>query len=294
MEKVTDDGEKLSTPVAEPLEPIPVRETVCTPVERLIVSMPARVLARVGVKVTETVQLAPTAMEDPQVVVSAKSPPVPTLVTAIAAALALVIVTVWLELVPPRATTPKFNALVDNVTGALPVPLRPTFCGLFEVLSVKVSVPLAAPAAVGVNVTPTLQPAPAAMLVPQVLLAIAKGPLIPTLEIVRDVLWRLVSVTVTGALVLPIATVPKFNELAETVTGELELLPVPLRLTVCGPPVAESVKVNVPVAAPVAVGVNVTPTLQLAPAPTLVPQLLLAIPKGPLTTMLENVSNPLR
>ena len=189
--------------------------------------------------------------------------------------------------------TPKFNALADSVTAELPVPLRLTFCGLFEALSVKVSVPLAAPVAVGVNVTPTAQLAPAARLVPQVLLEIAKGPLIPTLEMVRAVLWRLVSVTVTAALVLPTATVPKFNELADRVTGELELLPVPLRLTVCGLFPALSVKVSVPVAAPVAVGVNVTPTLQVAPAATLVPQVLLAIPKGPLTTMPENVSNPL-
>jgi hypothetical protein len=190
--------------------------------------------------------------------------------------------------------TPKFNALADSVTAVLPVPLRLTFCGLFEALSVKVSVPLAAPVAVGVNVTPTAQFAPAARLVPHELLAIAKGPLIPTLVMERAVLWRLVTLTVTAELVLPTATAPRFNELADRVTGELEPLPVPLRLTVCGPPGAESVKVSVPVAAPVAVGVNVTPTLQLAPAAMLVPQVLLAIPKVPLTPILENVSNPLR
>jgi hypothetical protein len=240
---------------------------------------------------TETVQLPPTAMEDPQVLVSAKSPLVPTPVTAIGAALALVTVTVWLELALPRATTPKFNALADNVTGVPPVPLRLTFWGLFEALSVKVSVPLAAPAAVGVNVTPTAQLAPAGTGVPQVLPEIAKGPLIPTLEIVRDVLWRLVSVTVTAALVLPTVTVPKLNELADSVTGELEPLPVPLRLTVWGPPGAESVKVSVPVAAPVAVGVKVTPTLQLAPGAMLVPQVLPAIPKGPLAPTPEMVSD---
>jgi hypothetical protein len=54
------------------------------------------------------------------------------------------------------------------------------------------------------------------------------------------------------------------------------------------------VKVSVPVAAPVAVGVNVTPTLQLAPAAMLVPQVLLAIPKGPLTPILEKVSDALK
>jgi hypothetical protein len=142
-------------------------------------------------------------------------------------------------------------------------------------------------------VTPTAQLAPAARLVPQVLPEIAKGPLIPALEMVSVALWRLVSVTVTAALVPPTATVPRFNELADSVTGELELLPVPLRLTVCGLPGAESAKVSVPVTAPVAVSVNVTPTLQLAPAAMLVPQVSLAIPKGPLTPILANVSEPL-
>lgn len=68
---VTGDGDKLSTPVAGELEPIPVSETVCTPDERVMLSVPVRVPAAAGRKVTETVQLPPTAMEDAQVVVSA-------------------------------------------------------------------------------------------------------------------------------------------------------------------------------------------------------------------------------
>ena len=74
---------------------------------------------------------------------------------------------------------------------------------------------------------------------------------------------------------VPTVTVPKFSVLAESVTGELVAPPVPLRLTVCGLFAALSVKVRVPVAAPVAVGVNVTPTVQLAPAAMLAPQVLL-------------------
>jgi hypothetical protein len=65
---------------------------------------------------------------------------------------------------------------------------------------------------------------------------------------------------------------------------------VPVRLTVWGPFAASSVKVNVPVTAPVAVGENVTPTLQLAPAAMLVPQLLLNTAKPALVTMLEKLS----
>jgi len=50
--------------------------------------------------------------------------------------------------------------------------------------------------------------------------------------------------------------------------------PVPVRLTVCGLPLALSVTVSAPVRVPVAVGVNVTLIVQLAPAATLDPQLL--------------------
>ncbi len=37
-------------------------------------------------------------------------------------------------LVDFTAMTPKFSALADSVTAELPVPLRLTFCGLFEAL----------------------------------------------------------------------------------------------------------------------------------------------------------------
>jgi hypothetical protein len=49
--------------------------------------------------------------------------------------------------------------------------------------------------------------------------------------------------------------------------------PVPLRLTVCGLPAALSVMLSVPFWTPVAVGVNVTLMVQLAPAATELPQL---------------------
>ena len=52
--------------------------------------------------------------------------------------------------------------------------------------------------------------------------------------------------------------------------------PVPVSDTVCGLPVALSVKVMVPGWLPVAVGVNVTLIVQLAPAATELPQVLLS------------------
>ena len=48
---------------------------------------------------------------------------------------------------------------------------------------------------------------------------------------------------------------------------------------------ALSLNVNVPVAEPTVVGEKVTPTVQLFPARTLVPQVLLATANGPLTAM---------
>jgi hypothetical protein len=48
---------------------------------------------------------------------------------------------------------------------------------------------------------------------------------------------------------------------------------------------ALSLNVNVPVAEPMAVGVKVTPTVQVLPAKTLVPQVLLATANGPPAVM---------
>ena len=67
--------------------------------------------------------------------------------------------------------------------------------------------------------------------------------------------------------------------------------PVPVRLTVCGLPVALSVTVMVPGWLPVAVGVKVTVMVQLAPAATEVPQVLVWA-YGVLAAMLVMVSAP--
>jgi hypothetical protein len=71
----------------------------------------------------------------------------------------------------------------------LPVPVRFTVCGLFAAVSVKVSVPVTAPVAAGWNFAPTVQLAPAAMFVPQVLPDIAKPALATMLEKLSDTFW---------------------------------------------------------------------------------------------------------
>ena len=71
----------------------------------------------------------------------------------------------------------------------------------------------------------------------------------------------------------------------------LDAAPVPVRLTVCGLPVALSVTVIAPGRLPVTVGVKVTLMEQLAPAAREAPQVLVWA-YGALATMLVMVSAP--
>jgi len=119
--------------------------------------------------------------------------------------------------------------LAEKVTGALPVPDRLTVWGPVMALSLNVNVPVAEPTVAGEKVTPTVQLAPAAMLVPQVLLATANGPLAAMLVMLSVLACLLVNVTVLAALVLPATVVLKLRLVTERVTGAL---PVPDRLTV--------------------------------------------------------------
>ncbi len=65
---------------------------------------------------------------------------------------------------------PKLRLVGERLTaGAVPVPLRPTVCGLPAALSLMLSVALRVPVAVGVKVTLIEQLAPAATDVPQLL-----------------------------------------------------------------------------------------------------------------------------
>jgi len=101
----------------------------------------------------------------------------------------LVSVTVSAALVDPtlRLTNVSFAGVI--VTGADPVPLRLTVWGLFDELSVNVSMPVRGPTAVGENVTPTAHFAPPLMLALQVLVAIAKFPVATILVKVSAVFW---------------------------------------------------------------------------------------------------------
>jgi hypothetical protein len=138
-----------------------------------------------------------------------------------------------------------------------------------------------------VNVTPIVHFCPAPTAEPQVLLATAKSPLTAGDEMDRAVVRWLVKVTVLAVLVVPTVALANVRLVAESATGED---PVPLRFTICGLFAALSVKVSVPVRMPVKVGMNVTPTLQFAPAAMLDPQVFVAIEKSPVVAMLVKES----
>ncbi len=132
----------------------------------------------------------------------------------------------------------------------------------------------------------TVQLADPARLAPQVLLAIAKSPaFVPesaTLVMAMAVVPPLVSVTDWADAVVPTVVDAKVRLVGATVAfAALAEEPVPERATVCGLFPAPSVNVSVAVREPVAVGLNVILTVQLADPARLAPQVLLAIAKSP-------------
>lgn len=195
--------------------------------------------------------------------------------------------TAWLN--PPDGVTVKLNfagwpAVTGPVTAVavsekstvplVPVPVRVTFCGLPEELSVTLKVPVRVPEAVGVNVTLMLQFPPAASELPQ-LLVWPKSPLAAIPAMVSVPLPVLESVTVCAALAEFNVWLANVSELGETLaTGVPAAAPVPVRLTVCGLPEELSVTLRLPVRVPAAVGVNFTLMLQFPPAAKELPHVL--------------------
>jgi hypothetical protein len=136
---------------------------------------------------------------------------------------------------------------------------------------------------VGVNVTLTVQDAPTAIEVPQ-LLVCANGPLAEIDDTLAAALPVLLIVTVWAALVDPTTRLPKDRDAGEALSVGPEGVPLPVRLTVLVAPPALTVRV--PVREPVAVGVKVTLTVQDAPAAIEDPQLLVWA-KSPLVVIDE-------
>jgi hypothetical protein len=129
-----------------------------------------------GLKVTETVQLAPAAREPPQVFVNEKSSacPPPSVIELIASALTpeLVTVTVFDPEVPSTFSLPNANDVALNLTAgaepaATPVPLKLTIWGEPPAVSVIWMAAVLVPVATGLKAIATVQLAPAASDEPQ-------------------------------------------------------------------------------------------------------------------------------
>ena len=149
--------------------------------------------------------------------------------------------------------------------GLMPVPDRATVCGEPAALFAIDSVAEKLPAADGVNVTLTVQEAPAARVPPHGLLpdVIAKSVgLVPAIDmpVIVNVAFPLfVRVTVVAALVTPIVWLAKATELGARVTaGAGGGVPVPVSVDVCGEPAALSATSRVAVKLAAEAGVNVT------------------------------------
>ena len=181
------------------------------------------------------------------------------------------------ELVVLTAWLPNVRVVAERLTtGAAPVPVRLTVCGLPAALSAILTAAVRAPAAVGVNATLIVQLPPAATEPPHVLLtekspAFAPVRLMPLmLKLVFPVLSRVV---LCAALVVPTFWLLKLRLDGVRLTDEAP--PVPVRLTVCGLPAALSEMLTAAVRAPATVGVNVTLIVQLPPGTTALPQVLI-------------------
>lgn len=145
-----------------------------------------------------------------------------------------------------------------------------------------VIVPLRLPAALGVNETEIVQLADAARLLPDVHVfePIAKSaPVRVVAPRTSAALPVLVSVTLCAVAVLPIVVEPNVSWVGERVApGAPAAAPVPVSDTEVLDGVALWAIVNVAFRAPVALGVKVTETLQLADAARLLPEVQLLLP----------------
>jgi len=203
--------------------PMPARGSTCGESAALSVSViePVRVQIAVGAKVAEIVQLAPAARDAPQLLVCPNSALAAMLVISSAVEPEFSKTTLLAALVVPTACLANMTfAGVNFTAGSVPVPLRPSFCGLPDALSLTVTVPVRDIAYAGVNVTVKVQLAPAATVEPQ-LLFWAYSFALPDkliLLIVTVVVPLFVSVAVCGALVVPIVCKPKGSEDGEIVT----------------------------------------------------------------------------
>lgn len=132
------------------------------------------------------------------------------------------------ELLPEATVIPVEVVAIET---SAPVPLSETVCGELEALSLRVSVPVSAPPAVGENVTEIAQVAVGAIAFAVQVFFCAKGPETAMPVIVKGELPELVSVMVWAALVDPTPCDEKVSVAGESVTPGIAATMVSVPLT---------------------------------------------------------------
>ena len=263
---------------------MPESDTFWGLLEALSATVTAALLRPVafGVKVTVIVHVPVVGMLAGQLLVSAKSPGfVPVIVMLVIASVppplsvrvmfcaALVVPTFWV------ANVRDFGLSIT--LGSTPEPVRLIVCGLPIAVSVTWTEALRPPVARGANVTVIVHLAPAFNEDGQLFVcakSVGFAPVILMLLIVTAAVPVLVRVATFDGLVAPTFTFPKFRDAGESVTVAAGI-PVPVSPTLCGLPIALSLMVTNPVNVCPAAGVKVTLMVQLAPAASVLPHVLL-------------------
>jgi hypothetical protein len=220
--------------------------------------------AAAGLNVTNTVQDALTASDEPQLLVRANAetfaPPTVTDEIVSAPVPVLVRVTVCAAEDAPTLVDAKLRLPGERLAAGTPtpVPVRAKACGELAALSVKLSEAESAPAAKGLKMIETVQEAVAASDAPQLLVARNEVGFVPptvTEERVSAAVPELVRVTSCAAEETPTFVDAKARLAGERLTTGAEP-PVPLNTTVCGELAALSAKLIAAVSAPGAVGLK--------------------------------------
>lgn len=188
--------------------PAPVRLLVALPCGVAAVKLPAALPNVAVVKVMLITQLPPAERLAPQVLVWAKPGVEVIALTVMATLFGLVSVAVCGRLGCPIMIEPKLMALglkVGGNSGAAAVPLSAELTLPAEV--VAVTLPLAAPTTVGVNVTVMVHDALAASVAAQVLVWVKPAPPIDTAVVIACA-FGLLSVSTRGGTAVPTVAVP--------------------------------------------------------------------------------------
>jgi hypothetical protein len=139
----------------------------------------------------------------------------------------------------------------------IPVPVKPTACGLPPPSSLNSTDALRAPVAVGVKVTFTEQLSPTPKVLPHVVVSEKSPAFVPAIAISQMCIVALpsfLSVTVMGVLLVPTDWLLKLRLVGVRLTP----VPTPVRITVWGLPPALSLMLIEALRGPGPVGLKVT------------------------------------